>query len=578
MFVYLPRRVRYGTVATALAIVGACSPGDQPSDLRPDGPPEVLTVNVPAPDPRILLGEEAPGALIEVPTFCKTQGPNDGAMGAGDPKRPITLQPVDLYTLSVCPADDTMPVPEITTADPSTWYVRIEFDELLDGSVEDLVPILDADGNPTGTFSGTLANTQPVTLQCQSSIGNGDLVDVAYDGYYSPAGNSQSYPLGPSLVIQPADPTLVATQSECDITIKDSVKDQQGNPVPMDQRGPYKFKLGAITAISIAPPDGSMVDPVAAGADVTFNMAFDPSTFSTNAFSFTPTVANTFASAGSMNDIFFGGDFPSGSSSLDLSPYTFALLAGATVQDQCGKTTTFGAPVDGVTQTTFSLNPLMLMGITGADNPGDMINLSFNQYMDATTLLPADFSVTPVPANEAVLGGGPTITIYGNYKLATQYTFTLNASAAIKDCPGNEADPATGACTVASSDTYSGAAQTLSFTTASSILLTDLEPMDNSTATAGPAEITMTFNQEMDFTTLTAADYTIDPPVALTSQEDSFETLGLTGTFAPGNYTFTLLGTASISDFSGGTFSPGTDQVIHITVTPAPTGGPTSCL
>jgi hypothetical protein len=48
----------------------------------------------------------------------------------------------------------------------------------------------------------------------------------------------------------------------------------------------------------------------------------------------------------------------------------------------------------------------------------------------------------------------------------------------------------------------------------------------------------------------------------------SYEALNLLGTFVPGTYTFTLKGTASVKDLLGNTFTPGTDQVIHFTVTP----------
>ena len=211
MFVYLPRWGRYGTIAASCALaVGACGTPDLYSDLRPDGPPEVLTVSVNAPDNRD--GYAGTGATLEQVTFCKTQGPNDGAAGAGDPKRPDQVILSDESALELCPTDDTKPVDELTNALPEAWFARIQFDELLDPSIEDLVANVDATGMPDGTYTGTLKNTQPVTLKCESSTGSG-LVDVPYDGYYSPAGNSISYPLGPSLVIKPNDPTVIATDS-----------------------------------------------------------------------------------------------------------------------------------------------------------------------------------------------------------------------------------------------------------------------------------------------------------------------------------------------------------------------------
>src|SRR6185312_10559035 len=118
----------------------------------------------------------------------------------------------------------------------------------------DLVADVDAMGQPTGTYTGTLKNTQPVTLKCESVTGSG-LVDVPYDGYYSPSGNSISYPLGPSLVIIPNDPTVVATNSECQITLKSNITDKEGNQVPADQIGPYKFKIAPVQVLVIDPSD-----------------------------------------------------------------------------------------------------------------------------------------------------------------------------------------------------------------------------------------------------------------------------------------------------------------------------------
>ena len=52
MFVYLPRWSRYGLFAACTLASAACDKPDLYSDLRPDGPPEVLTVSVNAPDNR----------------------------------------------------------------------------------------------------------------------------------------------------------------------------------------------------------------------------------------------------------------------------------------------------------------------------------------------------------------------------------------------------------------------------------------------------------------------------------------------------------------------------------------------
>jgi hypothetical protein len=248
----------HGVVATTLGVLalGACASPEQNTDLRPEGPPDVLAV---------LVMTDAASQLSEHATYCKPD----------DPKRPSLVGLPDATTFQICP-DDGSPAGEVKDAYPDGWYVRIMFDELLDPSIEELVDI-DAE-----TQSGTIANTHPVTLQCESLTG-GALTDVPYDGYYNPAGNNVTWPLGPSLVIKPNDPTLIATGTKCQVTINENVTDKDGNVVPMDQRGPFKFEVAPITAIAIDPaddPDGeNAVDANTLwyeNASVQFNTAVDP--------------------------------------------------------------------------------------------------------------------------------------------------------------------------------------------------------------------------------------------------------------------------------------------------------------
>lgn len=575
MFVYLPRWSRYGTFATMLAI-GACSTPDLYSDLRPDGPPEVLTVSVNAPDNRD--GYAGTGATLEQVTFCKTQGPNDGAQGAGDPKRPVEVILSDESALEMCPEDPTKPVPELTNALPEAWFVRVQFDELLDPSIEDLIPDVDDTGAPTGTYTGTLATTQPVTLKCDSVTGSG-MVDVPYDGYYSPSGSSLSYPLGPSLVIIPNDPTVVATGSECAITLKSKITDKDGNQVPADQIGPYKFKVAPIQVLAIDPADGDSQDPIAAGVDLTFNTAISKASLVT-AVDFSPVVPTpkVYAEA-APEEYFVGADFPVAG-----GPFTFTLKQGSMLVDQCGKATTLGAPsVDDFTKTSFTTNALKLKGITGAIEPGNKIQIAFNQYMDPASL--TDYTITPALANADVefSADGSALLVNGDYQLGTPYTFTLKSGATIDDCPGPEA-------TCVKSTTYTSPSdQVTMFTTAAAITLKSISPKDNaseSVASANNNGILLTFNQDIVETTFDALDYTITPAVVLTATNlgkaglGSYEQLELdpAAAWAPGTYTFTLKGTAQLQDHLGNVFTPGTDKVIHFTVTPNATPTPHTCL
>ena len=256
-------RARAFCFATAaVALIGACSDPTEKSDLRPDGPPEVLTV---------MVMNDATDFYLESATFCKLD----------DDKRPTEVFTSNGGITEVCPLDDpSAPAAEVMDAVPTGWYVRIVFDELLNPSIEELTPDLDADLEPTGTYTGSIAASHPVELNCGG-------VAIDYDGYYSPAGNYQTWPVGPSLVIIPDDPTAIPTGTECQVTINDIVKDKSGESVPADQRGTggeYKFQVADLTLVSTTP--GTVTDP----ADIeevvpespitfTFNDEIDPTTF-----------------------------------------------------------------------------------------------------------------------------------------------------------------------------------------------------------------------------------------------------------------------------------------------------------
>jgi hypothetical protein len=166
----------------------------------------------------------------------------------------------------------------VEDAVPTDWYVRVVFDELLDPDVEELIPNLDPMTNePIGTFTGSIANTRPVTLTCGG-------VNVPYDGYYQPAGNYQTWPVGPSLVIIPTDHTAIPTGAECTVSLNDNVVDKDGVQVPLDQRGmsgQYKFKVAPFALVATDPTavvDPADIDTIVPEAPVslTFNADVDP--------------------------------------------------------------------------------------------------------------------------------------------------------------------------------------------------------------------------------------------------------------------------------------------------------------
>lgn len=583
MFVNRTRGVVWAA-AGALSLV-ACSDPSQVTDLRPAGPPEVLSV---------LVQDDAAAGLYETPTFCKVN----------DNKRPNQIGTPDGTLHQVCPQDLSMGVDEVTDATPGTWYVRIMFDELLDANIEELTPIVDDSGAPTGTYSGSIKNTKPVKIQCQS-VNGGTLVDIPYDGYYSPSGNRVTWPVGPSLVIKPDHPELVATQSECQVTINTNVTDKDGNQVPTDQVGPYKFKVAPVALITAdtAPADGDMVDAVAAGVDVTFNTVIDSTTLvapldppdGTETFDFTPHETDTYVSNESaisgLPEYFLGADFQVN------KMYTWAFKQGAKIKDQCGKETTLGAPsvADG-TQIGFTTNDLAFNGIAPFDGqmnakPKDKIQLKFNQYMDPSTLADTEWSLSPpVTGATANYNSGLTLNIDGELKPSTMYTFTLKSGATIDDCPGGEF--AFGFCppksAMGGTFTNSMGDQVVHFTT-TALALSTTTPADAGTftlnGTTNTLKIDLSFNFDASTASLLASEYTFSgagitftashPATGLAVPATSTNVIRLTSQqmVPPGDYTFTLKQGATIDDLEAtpSTYTQAADKTISFTVAAAPT-------
>ena len=109
MFVH--RTFGVASATLGMLALGACSDPELNTDLRTEGPPEVLAV---------LVATDASFMLYETATYCKP----------GDEFRPTLVGLPDFTTLQVCPEDgDPDPVVD---AYPDGWYIRIMFDELLD--------------------------------------------------------------------------------------------------------------------------------------------------------------------------------------------------------------------------------------------------------------------------------------------------------------------------------------------------------------------------------------------------------------------------------------------------------------
>jgi hypothetical protein len=246
--------------AVSGALLLGCSAPDLPTDLRKDGPPNVTAVTV-ASDLRTPVDPSPPALsrLLEDATYCRI----------GDVKRPGHVGLPDISTVQECPENLAMPADKQDAAEaaPPAWYVRVVFDMLLDPNVEDLVDVLDSKKQPTGIKAGTLVNTQPVTLKC-----NG--VDIKYDGYYVPNGNSISWPLGPALFVQPVPSTVFATiptGAACEIGLKDNVHNKKGQSVTTERT--FKFKIGGMK-LRFSAPDPAAGKPGSFELDPTLPVQF----------------------------------------------------------------------------------------------------------------------------------------------------------------------------------------------------------------------------------------------------------------------------------------------------------------
>ena len=224
-----------GILAAGLGLLfaGCFSDPDLKTGLRPEGPPEVLSV---------LALDLNSGA--EVATFCKYVGETL------DPKGPGLVQ-----GSTICPkakADFSA-----GNLEPLGWGIRIVFDELLNGDqVETLDCDVDGDGvqdNPITTCDGHIDTTLPVSITCTGVTG-----EVAYDGYYVPNGNKDSFPVGPSIAVFPDN--VAATGSTCTLTINDVVVDKSGEGVASGpDSSTFTMQLADLALVETDPVDAEAV-------------------------------------------------------------------------------------------------------------------------------------------------------------------------------------------------------------------------------------------------------------------------------------------------------------------------------
>lgn len=452
---------------------------------------------------------DAAGQVVEQATYCK---PNDE-------KRPQRVGLPDATARDICPADVSKGVDELTDAYPDGWYVRIMFDELLDPNIEELTEILDPEtGEGTDTFEGSIANTQPVKLECES-IGGG-FVEVDYDGYYSPSGNNVTWPLGPSLVIKPSEPRAIASGKECRITIRDNVVDKSGETVPSATRE-FKFKVAPITVIATDPTDSAdAAKPAEVNALAPY---FDNPYFQFN----TDVQASSFCKdadfAGTFANLFLDAD--SGTGLCD----------------------------EGTEQ--FSLTPTVAGGAGGGwgicNVTGDPCDTAADCADPADTHCDSSYVYT--------YNGKPAGTEFGiglntPLKTDTDYTFALKAGAKLKDRCGVE--------TTFSAPTPENL-QSIRFHT-NKLASAAISPATGDT-TPMSKKLTIPFNNVIDPATLDATEFTLTPTPEGFAKGASLSggDIVLGGNYAPNTeYTFTLNAGAKVADAYGAEYTNATAQTV----------------
>jgi len=345
----------------------------------------------------------------------------------------------------------------------------------------------------------------------------------------------------------------------------------------------------------VTPSDGSAVDGIAAGVDLTFNTSIQFASFiapkdppdGTESYDFAPHVLHntiTDETANGAPEYFLGGDFGSGGT------YTWTMKQGAKIKDQCGVTTTFPAPDVALgTQVGFTTNSFQLSGIAPFDGqmsapPYKHVQLSFNNYPDITTITAGAFTLNEGSATGPALPvvatdiGGGVIDLVGAFKASKTYVFKLNAGFMFKDCPGDQQ----GSC-VTTGMTPPTTAMPVTFTT--DVISATTSPADNDSISIpidmatgkGPIAIDITFNQDMDATKVMGTLAMIPGVTLSTPTNVAANIVELTGSVAPGTYKITFGGT--IPDTAGDPpFDVSTKGTVTFTVTAAsaaPT--PTPC-
>ncbi|HVV86453.1 MAG TPA: Ig-like domain-containing protein [Kofleriaceae bacterium] len=393
--------------------------------------------------------------------------------GKKDPKAPGFVGDPITGGSVVCPDNESDFTP--ATVDPrlvdgQPWAVRIMFDELLDG---DRVETLDCDSE--GVCQGTLSETRPVTLKCgDTSIryyeNPSDDPDTQaidrYRSFYVPNGNNVTFPLGPSIYVQPKPEELVfPTGSMCSITIDPTkVVDKDGNPPP-DGDLVTNFQIAPLTLLAIDPADAATPatispDPNTAGAAAfVFNATLDEKSVDPEAFTIDgpegPVPTAVFVDGYNVDgDAIYvlpdtdTGIFQPGMYTVTMAPTQLAEVNGGTLDVTEQQVTHFQvafAKIGQTSGTNFPANGQIVISFNNAIDPSTLdttlggADLEFFQTAPATTPpnmpIPAMVMVGNSPAGSGldnVPGNAIIITPTAPLGVGT-YVVRFKAGAEIKD-------------------------------------------------------------------------------------------------------------------------------------------------
>jgi methionine-rich copper-binding protein CopC len=325
---------------------------------------------------------------------------------------------------------------------------------------------------------------------------------------------------GTTATFAPASPLASATTYTATITT--GAEDLAGNALESDYV--WSFTTGALldttppTVTSTSPVNGATNVAIYARVSATFSEAMNSSTVTDSTFTLerggTP-VSGTVAIAGTT------ATFTPSSPLESATEYTATITTGA--EDLAGNALESDhvwsfTTADSIAPTVTSTNPAD--GATNVASDTD-ITATFSEAMNPTTVTSSTFTLeqggTPVPGNVTYAGTTATFAPNSPLESATEYTATITTGA--EDLAGNGLE----------SD------HVWSFTTSDSIAptVTSTNPADGATNVADDTDITATFSEAMDPTTITDLTFTLEQ--GGTPVPGTVTYAGTTATFAPDN-------------------------------------------